>query len=56
MLTLKSDEYIVCDWREIIYRMALDYNKYNHLDNYTSKLINANKDMGLYQNGYTGYE
>jgi hypothetical protein len=49
------------DWREIIYRMALDYFKYNQLDNYATKLAEANaaKDFdeeSLYQYGSTGYE
>jgi hypothetical protein len=34
VLTINSKEYTVCDWRELIYRMAIDYNKYNHLDNF----------------------
>jgi len=23
-----------CDWRELIYQMAKDYNKYNHLEDF----------------------
>ena len=56
--TYTSDEY---DWREIIYRMALDYFAYNKLDNFLSKVAAANKavaaeDEDLYPLGYTGYE
>ena len=44
------------DWREIIYRMALDYYQYGQLDNFQSKIIEANREDGLYQDGTTGYE
>ena len=44
----------VCDWRELIYQMALDYRKYNHLDNFHTKVAAANPDT--YNNGLTGYE
>jgi hypothetical protein len=33
--------------------MARDYNKYGHLDNFTSKLIEANPHL---TSGKTGYE
>jgi hypothetical protein len=33
-LTIKSKNYTICDWRELIYQMALDYSKYNHLDDF----------------------
>lgn len=42
------------DWREIIYQMAIDYFKYNHLDDFELRLIQANPD--LYPGGRTGYE
>ena len=45
---------ITCDWREIIYQMAKDYYKYNILDNFEIKIIEANKDY--YPTGITGYE
>lgn len=51
--TYKAKE---CDWRELIYQMALDYRKYGHLDCFEQLLREANKDNGLYQNGKTGYE
>lgn len=49
--TYTSQDY---DWREIIYRMALDYFKYNHLDDFTLKVAEANPE--LYASGITGYE
>jgi hypothetical protein len=30
------------DWREIIYRMAADYLKWNHLDDFAARVIAAN--------------
>lgn len=42
------------DWREIIYQMAIDYFKYNHLDDFELRLIQANPD--IYPSGRTGYE
>ena len=48
------------DWRELIYQMALDYYAYNQLENFTAKIIEANKDYadetGSYLDGTTGYE
>ena len=43
-----------CDWREIIYRMALDYNKFSGMDNFLSKVRQANPDTCRF--GKTGYE
>ena len=48
-----NDE-IRCDWRELIYRMALDYRKYGHLDDFKLKVARANPE--LYSTGRTGYE
>ena len=42
------------DWREIIYQMALDYFKYNHLDDFELRVAQANPDD--YPSGRTGYE
>ena len=42
------------DWRELIYQMAKDYRRYNHLDNFAQKVATANPE--LYSNGITGYE
>ena len=49
-----SDKEYQCDWREVIYQMALDYYKYNHLDDFEIKVAAANPD--LYPFGITGYE
>ena len=54
----KSERYSIedYDWRELIYQMALDYQKFNHLDNFELKIIEANKEDKLYFSGKTGYE
>ena len=44
---------VTCDWREIIYQMALDYFKYNHLDDFEQKVMKANPQ---FKTGRTGYE
>ena len=41
------------DWRELIYQMALDYQKYGHDDDYAVRLAKANPQ---YKYGRTGYE
>lgn len=41
------------DWREIIYRMALDYRRYYHDDDF---LYNLSKFNPQYPDGHTGYE
>lgn len=52
---LNNDPNIVqCDWRELIYRMALDYRKYGHLDDFQLKVAEANPVE--YPTGITGYE
>ena len=54
-LQMKEGEYAhFCDWREIIYRMALDYSKYSHLDDFQNRVAEANPE--LYSTGRTGYE
>ena len=50
-VTYSAEDY---DWRELIYQMALDYFKYNQLDCYTTRLIEANPDTCF--TGVTGYE
>ena len=45
---------VYCDWREILYQMANDYYKYNHLDDFELKVIAANKSR--FPLGKTGYE
>ncbi len=42
------------DWRELIYRMALDYRRHNHDDDF--EVILAQRNFPLYQTGITGYE
>ena len=43
------------DWRELIYQMALDYFKYNHIkSNFTQLIAAANPQH--YPTGITGYE
>ena len=66
-----EDEIAVSDWREIIYQMSQDYKKYNHLDDFEVKVIEANQhnkekyfpdvdnNISLYCDyftGKTGYE
>jgi hypothetical protein len=41
------------DWREVLYQMALDYYKYNTLDNFELLVARFNP---LYPSGQTGYE
>lgn len=50
--TFTSSEY---DWREIIYQMALDYYKYNMLDDFELRLTKANPDFASGQTGYERY-
>ena len=47
-----------CDWREIIYQMALDFRLHNHDDDYLVKVNNNNYLNGeyLYPGGVTGYQ
>jgi hypothetical protein len=55
--TLNGIEYRIspsCDWREIIYQMAIDYMAHNQDDDFESKIVAANGT--LYPNGSTGYE
>lgn len=43
-----------CDWREVIYQMALDYYRYNFLDDFELRVAAANPID--YPTGRTGYE
>ena len=43
-----------CDWRELLYQMALDYRRCHQDSDYEYKLKLANPDLAPY--GYTGYE
>lgn len=49
-LSIKTD----LDWRELIYQMALDYNKHHLDEDYYIKLSELN--YGNFMNGKTGYE
>lgn len=49
----QKDTIIYCDWREIIYQMALDYRRFYHDDDFLFKLAAANPH---YPTGRTGYE
>jgi hypothetical protein len=53
-LGLDKEDYKIVDWREIIYQMALDYYKYNILDEFEIRVREANPT--LYPTGRTGYE
>lgn len=47
------------DWRELIYKMALDYRRFYHDDDFISNLIEKNTPDGepsLFPTGRTGYE
>lgn len=50
---VSGDRIIYTDWREVIYQMALDYYKYNILDDFELRLIKANSQ---YPTGQTKYE
>lgn len=50
----KSGNIQYCDWREVLYRMAADYYKYNFLDDFNYRVSQKNSD--LYPLGITGYE
>ena len=57
----KINEHIhICDWREIIYQMALDYRQHNHDDDFLLKIRENNglndEEEWYYPTGYTGYE
>jgi hypothetical protein len=47
---------VYCDWREIIYQMAMDYYTYHRLDDFEKRIKKANKNNGFYLTGKTGYE
>ena len=51
---IDSEEEIKCDWREVLYRMASDYYRYNFLTDFTKRVSDANGTT--YLNGITGYE
>ena len=52
--------FVICDWREIIFQMALDYRQHDHEDDFPLKLRlqNGRDENGewRYPTGKTGYE
>ena len=46
--------YEICDWREIIYQMAIDYYKHQHDEDFLASIAENNPEY--YPQGYTGYE
>ena len=50
---LEYETFELCDWRELIYQMAKDYKKYNHLDDFFQRVAAANP---IFKDGITGYE
>lgn len=57
---VQEDCAIICDWREIIFQMALDYRQHNHDDDFIlqTRLQNGKNEDGdwRYPKGKTGYE
>ena len=51
-----SDYNFNVDWRELIYRMAIDYRRHNHDDDFEVRLAKNNSPWELYPKGVTGYE
>ena len=49
----KNSNEIEMDWRELIYRMALDYYRHNQEENFLINLELANPE---FVDGKTGYE
>lgn len=45
-----------CDWRELIYQMAIDYQKYSHKEDFLHNVYNAGKNQQYYPGGITSYE
>lgn len=44
------------DWRELIYQMAIDYQKHSHKDDFLHNIYNAGKNQQYYPGGITSYE
>lgn len=53
-LKLGDDIKYSLDWRELIYQMALDFNKYGDEDDFLATV--REKNPTFYPTGYTGYE
>ena len=48
--------YYDMDWRELIYRMAIDYRRHNHDNDFEIQIQNRHLPWNLYEKGVTGYE
>lgn len=44
------------DWRELIYQMAIDYQKHSHEDDFLHNIYSAGKNQQYYPGGITSYE
>lgn len=59
-LGLEDVNYVIVDWREIIYQMSVDYNMYHDEEDFLLKIDNNNALFDgaehLYPGGYTHYE
>ena len=51
---MQTAEPVMCDWRELIYRMAADFYKYNHMIDFSQRVAEANQET--FPTGITGYE
>lgn len=51
---ISADNKIHCDWRELIYQMAVDYLQHYHEDSFRATIAKNNPEQ--YPTGYTGYE
>lgn len=62
LLLWASKQNNTVDWRELIYQMAIDYEQYNHADDFEASVLAANRGYSLalgltdYLTGTTGYE
>ena len=52
----RMDNTVYCDWREVIYQMALDHLAHNQEDDFELKIMYRGREKGLYIDGKTGYE
>ena len=59
-LGMEDLDYVVVDWREIIYQMSVDYNMYHHEEDFLLQIDHNNTLFDdaehLYPGGYTHYE
>ncbi len=59
-LGFENVDYMIVDWREIIYQMSVDYNMYHHDEDFLLQIDKNNVLFDdaehLYPGGYTNYE